>query len=390
MTKTEEKETANETKTTEVSAGWTLFSFFLLGMSGVSYAFGFDQSVTSYLAPDITLARPFALHFLWFIPAVAILIQQLHQRRLQKLQKTLSAHLLERLTPSLNPTRRRFKGILLAFGWVMLLFTLAGPQWGTHVRILKKKGIDIIVAIDLSESMLAKDISTASLQHKQRRLQLARKKVRVLMDLLAGERIGIIAFAGRPVTLCPLTIDHNTCAAWLDSFDPSLIAQGGTAIASTIKHSIPMFSTSGSNSRALFMLTDGDDHEKNTIKAAKLAKEKGIRIYALGFGSPKMTTITPDQLPPPPKGQPVDPRPIRTRLNEALLKKITALTQGIYRRAEVSHRDIRALYDHAKQTLQAQTHKSQRMIFREERFNVFTGIGLILLLFTWSLGERKD
>lgn len=378
------------TETTPPSVGWTLLACIFVGMAGVSYALDLHTSIASFLAPDITLARPEWLHVLWCIPGLAIWVRQRRKRRIEQLQDVISSHLLHRLSPSLSHTKRRFKGILMGIAWLFFVITLAGPQWGTHVRILKRKGIDLVVAIDLSESMLAQDIPTANLQRKQRRLQLARKKVRILMDMLAGERIGIVAFAGRSVTLCPLTIDHNTCAIWLNSFEPNLITQGGTSLASTIKHTIPMFSTSGSNSRALILLTDGDDHEKNTLKAAKEAQKKGIRIYALGFGSSKMTTISPDQLPAPPKGEPMDPRPIRTRLNEKLLQKVTATTQGLYRKAEVSHRDIRALYEHAKQTLEAQTHKSQRMVFREERFGVFMGMGMLALLFAWGLGERKD
>lgn len=372
----------------KVSVGWSVFGFLLLAMAPISYLLGFHESIVTELAPEITLARPEWINLLWAIPGIALLTQQRQQARLQKLQDAFAAHLLPKMTPSVSPGRRRLKGILLALAWCMLVLTLAGPQWGLQVRILQRKGIDIVVAIDLSESMLAKDVTNAS-GRMMRRLRLARKKVQVLMESLKGERIGIIAFAGKPITLCPLTIDHNTCAIWLNSFAPSLIAQGGTALASTIKHSIPMFSTSGANSRALFILTDGDDHEKNTKKAAKEAKQKGIRIYTLGFGSTKMTVIQPNQLPPPPKGEPVDPRPIRTRLNEKLLKAISAQTLGIYKKATISHLDIRGIVEHARQTLRAQTNKSQKVEFREERFGVFMGIGMILLLFHWGIGERK-
>jgi Ca-activated chloride channel family protein len=376
--------------TPTTSVGWTIVAMLFVAMAPISYVLEFHDAVVGFLAPDITLARPQLLSLLWLVPGLGIWLRQRRHQRTAALHRVIAPHLAAKLTPSVSQGKRNFRGVLMALAWFMLLVTLMGPQWGTQVRIMQRKGIDIIVAIDLSESMLAKDIPTASMQRMQRRLQLARKKVRVLMDLLAGERIGVVAFAGRPVTLCPLTIDHNTCAIWLESFSPSLITQGGTALASTIKHAVPMFSTSGANSRALFLLTDGDDHEKNTKKAAELAKKKGIRIYALGFGSPKMTVIPPEQLPPPPKGEPIDPRPIKTRLNESLLQQVATSTLGQYRRAKVSHQDIRGLYDHARQTLKAQTHKSQRMVFREERFNVFMGIGLLMLLFSWGFSERKD
>lgn len=369
------------------SAFWSVVGLLCLAMVGVSYTLGLEEQVIAFLAPDVSLARPALLHWLWAVPGAALLLSQRRKLAEQQLHKLIAPHLAARMTPSISRGKRRLKLFLLSAAWVMLLLTWAGPQWGTQVRILQRKGIDIVVAIDLSESMLAKDVAAAN--GTMRRLALARKKVRVLMDMLAGERVGIIAFAGRPVTLCPLTIDHNTCAIWLNSFEPSLITQGGTALASSIKHAIPMFSTSGANSRALILLTDGDDHEKNTKKAADEAKKKGIRIYALGFGSTKMTTILPSQLPPPPKDKAADPRPIKTRLNAKLLQEIATTTLGQYQQATVSHRDIRGLVDHARQTLRAQTHKSQRVVFREERFAIFMGIGMLLLLFQWGIGERK-
>jgi len=347
------------------------------------------EGTLDFLQIDLTFARPWVLHSLWAIPGLAILLGQFRKKRRANLHRFVSARLIHRLTPNVSPERRRFKAFLMAMAWLFLLLAWAGPQWGTHVRLLKRAGIDIVVAIDVSESMLAKDVPTTSPNRKQRRLALARRKVRYLMERLGGDRIGIVAFSGQAHTLCPLTIDYNTCGVWLDSFTPDLLPSGGTALASTIRKSIKMFSTSGHNSRALILITDGDDHEKDTLKAAKEAKKKGIHVYTLGIGSTKMVTIDPSDLPPPPKGEEQDPRPIKTKLNAGLLKKIASNTHAVYRHAEVSHRDIRTIFEHAKQKLQARTHSSKRKIFREERFPIFAALGFFFLLLEFGFGQRR-
>lgn len=348
------------------------------------------EKLAAMLAPDINILRPWVLSLLWLLPAIAIFLQQARRARMLRLHQFASEHTLHSLLRHYSPGRIVLKGWLLGSAVAFFLIAWSGPQWGTRVRLLQRKGIDVIVAIDVSESMLARDITSATGGRKQRRLDLARRKVRYLMEALAGERIGIIAFSGKPVTLCPLTIDYNTCAVWLEDFDPRLIPYSGTALATSIKHAIPMFATSGMNSRALFLITDGDDHEKNTIQAAKDAKKQGIRIYTLGLGSTEEVTISPQDLPPPPPGQAPDPRPIVTRLNEKLLRDISSETGATYRHAEISQRDIRQLFEHATQTLEARTQKSRRQIFREERFPIFLGLGLLFFLVDISLRERRS
>lgn len=371
------------------SPGLTIASLLFFALAPVGYILQFHEKIRDALAPEIGLARPHILLLLFTLPGVVLMLLQLRRIHRANMEKFVSNELVARLLPGHSPARRRFRAWLLVLGWTFLLLAWAGPQWGTKIVEIERRGIDLIIAVDVSESMLAKDAPTASLNTMQRRLSLARRKVRALMQQMPNERIGIIAFSGKPVILCPLTTDHNTCAFWLNSFEPRLIPYGGTALASTIEKSIPMFATSGHNSKALFILTDGDDHEKNTKQAAKKAQKKGIRIYTLGFGSTKSITIPPSQLPPPPPGQEPDTRPITTRLNAKLLKAISASTKGLSKRAEVSHRDIKTLYDHAKSVLRARSHKSQRIEIREERFPYFLSVGLVFLLLYGSFKERK-
>ena len=372
------------------SAGWVMLGVAFALLSPLSWALELHLSLTRLLEPSIGFARPWLLSLLWLLPAGGIFLSQARRARLQRLRSLAAPKTLSRLLDRYQPRRVLLKGWLLGAAFASLLIAWAGPQWGIQIRILQRKGIDVVVAIDISESMLARDIPSADGRRKEQRMRLAQRKIRYLMDALGGERIGLIAFSGKPVRLCPLTIDYNTCAIWLEEFDSRLIPYGGTALASTIQMAIPMFETSGMNSRALFLITDGDDHEKNTLDAVKAAKAKGIRIYTLGVGSTQETTLDPKDLPPPPQGQAPDPRPIVTKLNEPLLKEIAKESGGLYRHAEATQRDIRQLFEHATKQLEARTQKSKRQIFREERFPIFAGLGLLLLLIQISLRERRD
>ena len=365
----------------------TFVGFLFVLAAPLSWLLGLHQSVEQAMRPDILFDRGWVFNLLWLVPGLLLLLGQWRQLRRKRLERFVALKLLKDILPSDSPERRRARLALYGIAWFFLCLALTGPRWGTQVRILQRRGIDIVVAVDVSESMLAKDIATTSGLRKQRRLQLARQKVKVLMELLKGERIGMIAFSGQPFRLCPLTVDYNTCGIWLNSFDPSLIPYGGTALAGTIRKAIPMFDTSGYNARVLLLITDGDDQSKDTIKAAKLAKKKGIRIYTLGIGSTRTITLNASDIP----GNKDDQRPITTRLNAKLLQQISALTGGQFKSAEVTQRDIRGLFAHATSTLDKfkRTHKSKRVVLREARFPIFLTVALLFFLLEAGFRERK-
>ncbi len=370
---------------------WHWLGFFgFTALSLLTWLSGAPQLLQNWLSPEAGFARPWVLSLLWLVPA-AIFAGKLASSNSRKLLRKFSSQkLLPKLILDESQNRRQLRIISLSLAWVFLLLSWAGPEWGTKVIFLKRRGIDLVIALDLSESMLAKDAPSSDPSRPLSRLELAKKKIKMLMELAKGERIGILAFAGQPILLCPLTTDHNTCAIWLDSLDPYLVPYGGTAIADTIKKATELFQVSRDNSRALFLLTDGDDHQKNTIKAAQLAAKKGIKIFALGFGSPREKIIYPNELPPPPPDRPKDNRPIKTKLNEKLLRELAKITKGHYLRAEASFRDIKTLFDLAKSELKAYTQKTNRIVLRESRFVPFLSLALLLFFLAWLIPRKIE
>ncbi|MCK5513335.1 MAG: VWA domain-containing protein, partial [Deltaproteobacteria bacterium] len=162
-------------------------------------------------------------------------------------------------------------------GIMMGIFALTRPQWGFHWEEIKRVGVDVMVAIDVSESMLAEDV-------KPNRLERAKREVIDLIEMMEGDRIGLIAFAGTSFVQCPLTLDYGACKMFLDYIDTDLIPVPGTAIAEAIRTSLKSFNKRERKSKALIIITDGEDHEGEPIDAAKEAKKEGIKIFTIGVG----------------------------------------------------------------------------------------------------------
>ena len=173
---------------------------------------------------------------------------------------------------------RIFKQVLFSLGIAFLIFAMAGPKWGMKEQLVERKGIDIVLALDLSKSMLATDISPSRLERAK--LELSR-----FIDSRRGDRIGLVAFAGGAVVACPLTVDYLAAKNFLRSLDTNMMPQGGTDIAGAIKISSDLMKGYAGREKVVVILTDGEDTAYDPVAAARDAASEGISIYALGFGS---------------------------------------------------------------------------------------------------------
>jgi Ca-activated chloride channel family protein len=277
------------------------------------------------------------LILLWILPVMAFFYLWAFRKK-ERLLHIFCAQpsLLTGLLPGFSRKKQVAKAALLIAVIGCALLALARPRWGFQWQEVKRKGIDIIVAVDLSQSMMATDVDPS-------RLERAKREITDLLRMLRGDRIGLVAFAGSSFIQCPLTLDYNAFGIFLDALSPDLIPVPGTAIAQAIETSLSAFDPKQRTSKAIILITDGEDHVGNPIAAAKKAKEEGVRIFTIGIGSSEGAPIP---LPGPEGGFKKDRQGnlILTRLDEATLEKIALTTGGAYVHSVTGDMDLQSIY----------------------------------------------
>ncbi len=325
------------------------------------------------------------LWLFWIIPALVAFLIWAYRRRRQLVRSFLSPSLEPILMGQISQTRRVWKSILFLAGVVFVLLSLLRPQWGYHWEDMKRRGSDIVIVLDVSKSMLAEDI-------KPSRLERAKQKIKDLVGMMEGDRVGLVAFAGTAFIQCPLTLDYGALSMFLDYADTDLIPLPGTAIARAIKEAVKVFEPSGSSKagRAIILITDGEDHEDDPIKAAEEAKKESIRIYTIGIGQESGAPI-------PVSGEEgggfkkdKSGSLVISKLNEEVLQKIALITGGSYVHSVAGDIDLEKIYrEGIRQDVSRTELKSTRRKRMEERFQWPLLIGIILIAVGEMLGERK-
>ncbi len=214
----------------------------------------------------------------WVIPAlIALFILSFWLKR-RALKHFAANELLAHLIPNVSWAKQYVRVALLTVGFALLVFCLMRPQWGTEKIDMTEEGIDIMVLLDVSKSMLAEDAAP-------NRLQRAKADIRDLVEALKGDRIGLVAFAGAAQVLCPLTFDYSFFLTLLEDTTVGTVALGGTMIGDAVRKAIDSFQDEVKNYKVILLITDGEDHESLPKSAAEKAKKKGIRIFTIGLGS---------------------------------------------------------------------------------------------------------
>jgi Ca-activated chloride channel family protein len=297
----------------------------------------------------------------------------------EKKRKILAARfvdssLLSRLVDPGVAKQRRAKSKLLIWGLLFLMIALTQPRWGFQWEDLKQRGVDIIVALDVSNSMRATDI-------KPSRLERAKHKVADLLRILRGDRVGLVAFAGTSFLHCPLTLDYQAAEMFLGALDTDLIPLQGTALGHAIETSIQAFSTVEKKSKAILLITDGEDHEGTVLKVLQRAQQEGVKIFVIGIGQEEGVPV------PDPSGGFKRNRSgeiVLSKINEPLLKKIAVESGGAYVRSVHGDMDLRTIYqDQIQQSMVKKDLKSSRRKHWTERFQWLIFAGLLCLA-----GER--
>ena len=315
--------------------------------------------------------------------ALATLYMRFDRRQAAALKTFAAGHLLNQLTASFSPRRRRLKRSLVLLGVGLLFVALARPQWGFRWEETTRRGIDILFAVDTSKSMLAQDV-------KPDRLTRAKLAVTDLVSQLEGDRIGLVAFAGTAFLQSPLTLDYDAFRQSLDALDTSIIPRGGTNVASAIREAQDAFATGSNNQKILVLITDGEDLEAQGVEAARAAAKDGLKIYTVGVGS-----TTGELIPVPVEGGGTEfakdesGQLVKSKLDEAALKEIAQATGGTYQPLGQRGEGLEAIYQQSLAPLPKQELMSRRQKVHIERFQWPLAAALACLLVDLLIGTRK-
>ncbi|MFZ2642214.1 MAG: VWA domain-containing protein [Verrucomicrobiia bacterium] len=327
--------------------------------------------------------NPIALTALWLLPALVAFFWFARRQRRRALEQFAAPHLLPVIAPTLNEQLGFVRAVLVTAAIVSLVLALASPRWGYQWQEVRRRGIDIFVALDVSRSMLAQDV-------RPNRLEQAKFAVRDLLKMAAGDRVGLIAFAGTTFISCPLTLDHAAVQLMLEDMAPDAIPVAGTDIAGVIKEATRGFSRSADRNRALIIITDGEATEGDAVSAAKTAANLGIKIFTIGIG-----TVSGELIPVPSEGgsreflKDREGRVVQTKLDEATLQEVALATRGYYVHASAGNFGLDTIYRNGIEPMAPKDFETQLMKRFEERFQWPLGLALLLLVIEALLRERR-
>lgn len=329
-------------------------------------------------------ATPEYLHVLWLIPAFALIFWQAARARRRGADRFGKRELVAKLSRSVSRWRQNAKIMMILLALTCLAIAVARPQIGTHAVPVKAEGIDLVFALDTSLSMLAEDI-------KPNRLTRAKHEMSALMDKLRGDRVGIVIFSGASFIQCPLTFDYSAAKMFLESVNTNSISVPGTALESAIRTALRAFENSPPNSaKVIVVLTDGESHDGDALKAAEDAEKAGVKIYAIGIGSEKgeLIPLRDEQENLSGYKKDRDGNVVMTKLDQLTLEKIAVLTNGQFYHVSSGGIELEKIYGEIANM--AKTERETQLVMRyEEQYQYFVGAALLLLAAELLVSERK-
>ncbi len=327
-------------------------------------------------------ANPFILLLLLpAVPGLAVFFWWSMKRRSELMTQFVQARLLPNLSVGVSSAVQKTRFALLLGTTVLLVVAAARPQWGYHIEEVKQKGLDIVVAIDTSKSMLAEDIAP-------NRLERAKLAALDLIQQAKSDRVGLVAFAGSAFLQCPMTLDDVAFKQSLDTLDVNIIPQGGTALAEAIDTAATAFKADD-NYKILVIFTDGEDNDEGAVEAATRAAKENMKIYPVGIGTPEGELLRIKDA----KGRSdyirdTDGSVVKSRLNEKLLQEIARAGSGVYLRLSGA-KTVETLYEKAIAPLPKRENAARLARKYHEQFFWPLGLAILLLIIEMFLPERK-
>ncbi|MCF4100708.1 VWA domain-containing protein [Gillisia sp. M10.2A] len=319
---------------------------------------------------------------LLIIPVLILIYLGLQVWKKRKQKQFAQAEMLEQLSPDKSRFKPALKFLILLLAFICLILALVNPKIGTKMETITREGVDIVFAIDVSKSMEAEDVAP-------NRLEKSKQLVTQIINSLASDRVGIIAYAGSAFPQLPITTDYASAKMFLQAMNTDMVSSQGTAINEAIQLASTYYNDADQTSKVLFIISDGEDHEGNAGAIAKEAASQGIRIFTIGVGSEKggpiplkqngvIKSYKKDQ-----SGQTVI-----TRLNETTLKDIADAANGEYIPGNVTSEVIEKVTDNL-QTLDKTEFEAKQFADYQAQYQWFLGIAILLLLIDLFLSERK-
>lgn len=320
------------------------------------------------------------LYLLLVIPLLAVIHYTTNYRRRKRLRKFGDPALMKELMPDVSRFRPNVKFWLMCIALSLLIVMLARPQFGTKIENVKRNGIETIIAMDISNSMLAEDVQPS-------RLDKSKMLVETLVDNFENDKIGLVIFAGDAFTQLPITSDYVSAKMFLESINPSMIATQGTDIAGAINLASNSFTQQEGVGKAIIVITDGEDHEGGAVDAAKAAVKKGMRVYVLGVGSTAGSPV-------PVQGSSAYMKDktgetVISKLNEGMCREIAAAGNGAY--MHIDNSDLAQLQLNKELDKLAKKDISSNIYSEyDEQFQAVGILALLVLIIEICILERRN
>ncbi len=325
----------------------------------------------------------YLLYLFALVPLLWMLFIMARNRRKKSIATFGDDELVKQLMPDVSATRPRWKFVLTSFAIAALVFGVANPQVGSKYEEVKREGFELIIALDISNSMLAEDL-------QPNRLERAKQAISKLIDQLKSDKIGIIVFAGQAYVQLPLTTDYGAAKLFLSTVSPDIVPTQGTAVGSAIDLAIKSFGEKQDKNRAIIIITDGENHEDDAIQQATTAADAGIAVHTIGVGSPDGTPI-PVYVNGKKSGFRKDNQgnTVVTKLNETMLQQVASAGKGVYIRGNNMSSGMKTLLDEINK-MEKKEFDSKMFTDYEDRFQYLLAATVLFLLAELLLPERKS
>ena len=316
------------------------------------------------------------------IPVVLLLFFYFLYWKKRTQKKFADKELLEKLSPNRSTSKSVFKIILISLSLFFLVLALVNPKFGTKLETIKREGVDVVFAVDVSKSMLAEDIAP-------NRLEKSKQLVTQIINNLASDRVGIIAYAGSAFPQLPITTDYAAAKMFLQALNTDMVSSQGTAISEAIELATTYFNDEDQTNRVLILLSDGEDHQGEIEEIARQAAQEGIRIVTIGVGTEKGGPIPIKE-----NGlvqsykKNTQGETVITRLDPGTLEEIAAAANGAYIDGRVTSEVVEQVTE-ILQNMDKKEFESQQIAQYKDRFQIFLGLALIFLFLELLLLERQ-